>query len=176
MRSIKFPPVGLFITIMIMGTVGAVAQPALIPFTPSGWSGPVVVSNNQLNDTNATSSDFLTTDNLYVSWSIFNSGDADISSTFDVDLYVDGVVSQTLPIAGLPAGYYEFFNNYSIGSLSAGTHQVALVADPGHTLAGVDESTNAYTNTITVAAVILPAPTPQTPANGSAGQFYVPMF
>ena len=164
----------LFAAVTILSGTRTLAGPNLTPFTPPGWSGPVVVANNS-NSTNE-SGDLLTTDTIYADWCVINSGNQDVNTSFDVNLYVDGALSQSWNVPNLPMNSYEYVTGYQIGSLSAGKHKVAVVADAAHVVPGDNESDNSYTNTFTVNPVILPAPTPETPANGSTGQPFVPFF
>lgn len=163
----------LFVLISLLPVFSAVAQPDLIPYTPTGWSDKIVVTTN--SDSSGSSavegSGFLATDTLYVNWCVINNGSSPANSPFYVYLYVDGNFNQQWEVGSLPSGYYEYVNNYPIGSLSAGSHSIEIVADATEVYS---QSPASYTKTISVGAVTLPAPTPLTPTNHSTGQTTVP--
>ncbi len=120
----------------------------LAPYQPPGWSDKIVVSTTNGSTTDSTT--ILPTDTLYIDWAIVNSGTGDITAAFVTKLYVDGVENHSWSLSSLKAGYYATIMSYSLGSLGAGSHQLEIVADPGHTVAGADETNNSYTKTITV--------------------------
>jgi hypothetical protein len=159
---------------MIFSGGAAFAGPNLAPFTPSQWSSPVVVANTANSTTEG--SDLLATDSLYGNWCVINNGNQDINSTFQIYFYLDGVFLQSWAISSLPKNSYEYVTAYPLGQLDVGTHTLAVVADATDVIAENNELDNDYTNTFTVNAVILPAPTPLTPTAGSAGQPAVPFF
>jgi hypothetical protein len=135
--------------------------PDLTPYKPSGWSDKIVVSKTTgttTDDTNLTEND-----TLYVDWAVINQGDADITTTFYVDLYVDGVFKQRFSIASLRKNSSYTSLDYSIGKLSAGTHTIKIVVDATNVIAEKDENNNEYTKTITVSS----APSGQPPSKPS---------
>jgi hypothetical protein len=123
--------------------------PNLTPYKPASWSDKIVVSKT--TGTNTDSGTLYTTDTLYVDAAMANLGNAATSGTFYNYLYVDGVLkrngTRTTP---LPANTYASFADFSIGSLSAGTHKIKLVIDPTGVITESNETDNAYTKTITV--------------------------
>lgn len=135
--------------------------PDLTPYKPSGWSDKIVVSKTTgttTDDTNLTEND-----TLYVDWAVINQGDADITTTFYVDLYVDGVFKQRFSIASLRKNSPTSYSDYSIGKLSVGTHTIKIVVDATNVIAEKDENNNEYTKTITVSS----APSGQPPSKPS---------
>jgi len=157
-------------------TVSNPPQPNLTPYQPSGWSDKIVVATTASSTTDSTS--LTTADTLYVNAAVINDGAAATSVNFNNELYVDGVPTVNwVTIAPLDINSYSYLTTgYSIGQLSAGTHTVELVADYGGVIAESNESDNTYTKTITVSLANLPAPTLDTPANGSTGQTTTPAF
>ena len=158
----------------ILSTISIIAAPSLVPFTPSGWTYPVVVTTapNATGNSAVESSPLFTTNTLYIDFAWINNGST-ASSPFYVYVYVDTNLDGTLLIDAQGPGTYELSVNDSIGMLSAGAHTVAMVVDA----TDVYSSTlSAYTNTITVSLVTLPAPTLSTPINGVTGQYEVPFF
>jgi hypothetical protein len=140
--------------------VGSVA-PNLTPYQPSGWSDKIVVSR----DPNSTvdSTDLTASDSLYVSFAVINDGNAIASGKFDTYLYVDGVYTYDSYYSNLRPTYYTFATNISIGTLSAGTHTLKIVADPLGVIPESDETDNTYTKTIVVGIAGLPDLAPYTP-------------
>ncbi|HEX3717822.1 MAG TPA: NF038122 family metalloprotease [Verrucomicrobiae bacterium] len=159
---------------MILPATTSMAQPNLTPYKPSGWSDKIVVTTNSTSITDT--ANLLTTESLYVDWSIINSGTQNATVTFQVNLYVDGTLANYWSLNGLDVNTYEYVTGYSIGNLTAGTHTVEVVADATDVVPNDNESDNSYTKTITVNAVTLLAPTPETPANAATGQPAVPYF
>ena len=123
-------------------------KPNLKPYQPQGWSDEVVVS--KIPGATTDSGPLYPTDTLYVDFAVINDSDTAISSTFYVDLYVDGVWKNSWPWNSLNAHYYRYIADYSIGSLSAGVHTLKIVADSTHAFDENDEGDNVYSKTITV--------------------------
>ncbi len=124
-------------------------KPDLRPYQPSKWSSPLVVSASSSTATTSTSSKFLDSDNLYVSWAV-ECVNEDVNSSFKLALYVDDSVRQTWSRSSLSDGYFWHVDGYSLGSLSIGTHTLKIVVDSGGTISESNESNNTYTRTITV--------------------------
>jgi hypothetical protein len=125
------------------------ASPNLTPYHPLGWSDKIVVS--KVAGTNTDSSPLATTDTLYVDWAVVNDGSAATSSSFYTSLYVDGVQKATWHTdLSLDPDYYMYAEDYSIGSLNAGTHDIKIVADATGAIAESNEADNEYTKTITI--------------------------
>jgi murein DD-endopeptidase MepM/ murein hydrolase activator NlpD len=129
--------------------VTSCAQPNLTPYQPSGWSDKIVVSKT--TGTNTDSSPLYTTDTLYVDWAVINNGTAATTTTYYTTLYVDGVARQSWPTSPPhnPNSYVSV-TDYSIGTLSAGTHTIKIVTDATGVVAESNEGDNEYTKTITV--------------------------
>jgi len=123
-------------------------QPNLAPYKPSSWSDKIVVSNVTGTTTDATP--LSPTDTIYIDWAVENNGTAVVSSAFSTTLYLDGVEKETWTTSSLEPEYYANIKDYSLGSLSAGAHQITIVADSGNTVVETNENDNSYTKTITV--------------------------
>ena len=129
--------------------VTSCAQPNLTPYQPSGWSDKIVVSKT--TGTNTDSSPLYTTDTLYVDWAVINNGTAATTTTYYTTLYVDGVARQSWPTSPPHnPNFYVSVTDYSIGTLSAGTHTIKIVTDATGVVAESNEGDNEYTKTITV--------------------------
>jgi len=123
--------------------------PNLTPYRPATWSDKIVVSTT--TGTNTDSSALKDTDTLYVDWAVANDGDASTTTTFNSYLYIDGVLKQigSTPSPLNPTGY-AYIQDYSPGSLSAGSHTLEIVADATSVIPESNESDNRYTKTINV--------------------------
>ncbi len=127
-------------------------KPNLTPYQASGWSDKIVVANTTGSHTD---SDPLTTaDNLYVNWAAINNGSVATSTGFSAALYLDSVLKKTWNANALPSNYYAYVTDYSLGSLSVGTHTLRIVADYGHVVTESNENDNEYTKTITVVQAV----------------------
>ncbi len=132
-------------------TSTTVRQPNLTPYQPAGWSDRIVVS--KVPGTMTDGVPLYDTDILYIDWAVINSGSAATSAGFYTELDVDGVlVHQGYTDPPLNPGSWVFVSDYSIGSLSAGTHVIRMVADSTGVVNESDEGDNAYTKTIVVAS------------------------
>src|SRR6266849_46721 len=157
---------GAKLVMLILATISAPslkALPNLTPYQPSGWSDKIVVSRATGNNTD--SAGLTTADTLYVDWAVINNGNAAVANTFYTYLYVDGVYktywSTTPP---LDANYFTTVIDYSIGTLSAGTHTITITTDYTGAIAESNEGDNSYTKTITVSNPSLPNLTPYQPS------------
>jgi uncharacterized repeat protein (TIGR02543 family) len=131
--------------------------PNLTPYQPPGWSDKIVVTNKTGCTSSACtdSSPLYTTDTLYVDWAVINMGSAATLTTFYTQLKVDGVSRNSWytnpPLNAYPnSTSWVFASDSSIGSLSAGTHTIKIVADSANVIAESNEADNEYTKTITV--------------------------
>ena len=135
-------------------SINVTTPPNLTPTQPQDWSDKIVVSKVQ--DTHIDSSGLKASDSLYVDFAVINSGGSPVTESFRVNLFVDARLWQTFssnrsPSRPLMANYYTYWSDYSIGSLSSGTHTLRIVADPENSISESNESDNEYTKTITVA-------------------------
>ena len=128
------------------------ALPNLTPYKPTYFSDKIVVSRTAGNYTDSPS--LTTADTLYLDWAVINSGDV-AAGAFYTYLYVDGVYKTYGYAVSLGANTYTYWNDYSIGSLSAGTHTISITADATYAVTESNESDNSYTKTITVGSPIL---------------------
>ncbi len=89
-------------------------------FTPSGWSAPVILTTNSASTTYGTNS-INSTNTLYVSWAVINTGST-TASNLVIDIFVDGLVVHQVGGTGFnlpgPGGETQVANT-SIGTLSA---------------------------------------------------------
>lgn len=120
----------------------------LLPYKPVGWDDKLVLST--VTGTNTSAAAICEGQNIYLDYSIFNNGNAAISETFYVRLYVDGVAKATWTKAGIGANTYYTIQDYSVGTLSAGTHTFKITADVLNNVDETSETDNEYTRTFSV--------------------------
>ena len=114
-----------------------VQQPNVTPYQPTGWSDKIVVSN--VMRTNIDSVPLYNTDPLYVDWAVINNGTSSASG-YSIQLYVDGALLNTWSSCPLlKANASWSIKDYSIGSLSIGTHTIKVAV-----------ANNEYTKTINI--------------------------
>jgi hypothetical protein len=119
----------------------------LVPYTPAGWSAPVVVSTTA--GTQVDSPTISSSQPLFASYAVANDGSLPTTVTFYNDLLLDGGLLQRFYSSPpLNAGNYVYFKDFAFGPLAAGTHTLELVSDATLTL-GVSKN---YTKTFTVAS------------------------
>ena len=140
--------------------------PDLAPFTPLGWSGPLVVST--LANATTTATTISTANTVNIDWAFINRGDADITAQFTTELLLDGTQIQTwsatLP---LPESYYTFVTDFSLGKLSAGSHTITVIANYLNQVSESNDDNNTETYTFTVTPPGLPDLAPYTPTGWS---------
>lgn len=138
----------------------------LTPFTPLGWSGPLVVSTLQGQTTTATT--ISTANTIYIDWAFINSGNTDITTPFQFELLLDGTRVQTWSaLVPLDQSFYTYVTDFSLGSLSAGSHTVQVIADYLNQLTLGARSITSETFTFAVAPPGPPELEPFTPAGWS---------
>ena len=127
-------------------------------YTPSGRSGPLVVSTEQGDTTTATT--ITTTSTIYIDWAFINQGNASIDTTFHTELLLDGKQVTTW-YTNPPLGptIYAFVTDFRLGLLTAGSHTVTVVANYLDEVTESDQTNNTESYTFTVTAPPPPAPT-----------------
>ena len=136
----------------------AFALPDLTPYTPSGWSSQVVARTTTgcTSTACAASSSFTTSNTIYINWAVANNSSTAISTTFYTALYIDGTLKQTWSTPSLLANYFAYVTDYSIGTLSAGSHTIEIRTDTTSAIAESNESNNTYSFTLTVSTATVP--------------------
>jgi hypothetical protein len=125
------------------GTWTAPPRVNLTPYTPSGWSNPVVPSD--VTGTHTTGK-LIAGQPTYIDWAVTNNGDADITGPVIYELRIDGVAQKRWQSDGLKQGFYSFNEDYGV-TLSAGSHTITIVADPDNAIAETNENDNSFTFT-----------------------------
>jgi len=145
-KKISYIPVPVSYDIILRKTTG----PNLTPYKPSGWADKIVISNHP-GDNDDSPLDF--TDTLYVDWAVINNGAAATEDTFYTHLYVDEILKATwYTNHPMEPGWYAYVSDFSIGSLSPGSHTIKTVAYTENQITETDESDNEYQRTINIAA------------------------
>ena len=118
----------------------------LKPYTPSGWYGPLVISEDLNDTTQAPPGNFSTAaaDTQYVHWAIINEGSDTITDTFYTYLYREDSFIASWYTAGLQPNYYAYVKNYPIHESTDGTYTYKITADPNDTIGETDETDNSY--------------------------------
>src|SRR5262249_35022295 len=88
---------------------------------------------------------------------------------FTNELYLDGVLQASFVVnSSIPSGFYATYQDYTLGSLSAGLHSLRIKVDSANNIVESNESDNEYIKNITVlgAPVITNQPLSQTVTQG----------
>lgn len=120
----------------------------LTPYKPSEWSDKIVVSKTTGTTTDSTP--LYTTDTLYIDLAVENNGTSTVSKTFNITLYVDGKENKSWSKTSLTTTAYASVIDYSIGNLSAGTHNIKIKVDSTNVVSETNENDNEYTKTIII--------------------------
>src|SRR5436305_993759 len=106
----------------------ALALPNLAPYLPAGWSDKIVVSKTTGTRTDSTG--LTTADTLYLDWAVSNAGSAATGVRFNTELYLDGALQATwFTDPPLSSNFFVTVDDYSLGTLSAGTHILRVKTD-----------------------------------------------
>lgn len=150
------------------------ALPNLQPYKPGDWGDQIVVKNSTVTapigtQLSADDSPLYDSDDLYVGVCMANVGSAG-ATNINLKIYVDDTQVSSLDYSSLDAGYYVYWYNVSIGTLSIGTHSVKMVIDESSQITESNESDNQYTKSITIQHLAgTPLITSITPSTVSAG-------
>ena len=134
-------------TIYIQG----VQKPNLTPYLPQGWPDKIIVS--RVSGSRTDDSPLLSTDTLYIDWAVVNDSQVNITTSFYISLYLDGVLQFSWPINALQAGYYLYLDDFVLNPLGPGAHTLTIVADSTSALGETNEGDNQYTKTIYIQSV-----------------------
>lgn len=134
----------------VLFDVVADTQPAdLGPFTPAGWSGPVVIADapNMVID----AAEIDETEIVYINFAFANFGPGD-AGPFDVWVTLnDGPPAEFEVSAGLAAGFFiDGVDLLTAGPLPAGEYTVSVSLDPLDSVVETDELNNMFSSTFTV--------------------------
>jgi hypothetical protein len=120
----------------------------LRPYKPSGWSDSIVVAT--VADSKIDSRPLLSTDPLFISWGVQNSGNAPVTFAFRTSLYLNDELLHTWRTSDLPESSYATVLNHVISALRPGAHKLTLVADSQNEIEESSEFDNRYDKWIVV--------------------------
>jgi subtilisin len=153
--------------ILVCRSARAQSLPNLTPYQPAGWWDKMIVSNVPGSKTDTLP--LKSTDTIYVSWAVINSGTAPTAARFYVKLFVDGIETNAwYQDPPLYPGYYLYKTDYPLGPLSAGFHTLRIVADATGFINESAEYDNEYSKTILVVNPDHPDLAPYAPPGWSA--------
>jgi hypothetical protein len=153
-------------TIMVI-QLATIFYPNLYAYKPDGWSDKIVV--NKIKDTFSDLTTITTNDDLFCYCAYSNDNVVDITTSFKIEIYLDGQKKWTILKESLLKKDYNWSGNFSIGTLSSGTHKIKMVIDPENTISESNENDNVYEKTIQVNAVTLSLSADQINLNYSSG-------
>lgn len=124
--------------------------PNLVPYLVQGWTEPIVVADRLggLQDTRP----IYDNQDLYVSWVVANTGDADINTEFMTRLLLNGQVLTNWSRISLPAHIWNSREGHFLGRLPAGAHRFRMEIDATGAITESSENDNIFEKTITVQA------------------------
>jgi PKD repeat protein len=114
--------------------VGQPGQPDLVPYPRVGRQDPVIISSVPGTSTNGT---LYAGQQIFIDWGIKNIGNADINTSYYVDLDIDNQPFIHSSFTGLSAGALSGFDDWGLTWNISGWHTVNLIVDPEN---GVSES------------------------------------
>jgi M6 family metalloprotease-like protein len=125
------------------------AVPNLVPFQPSGWSDEIVVSKSI--GTSTDDATLAATDTLYLDWAAINNGGTATQARFYTQIFVDGTLRATwYTDPPLSSSSHTFAQDYSLGTLTCGTHSISITVDTTLAIAESNEADNQYARSVTV--------------------------
>jgi hypothetical protein len=133
---------------------GTDSLPNLVPYTPSGWSGPIVCST----DPDTIAEDTLVAGKpYYISWAVANFGSADVTDTFHV-VILDTTfgVFQAWAVPSLPQGSYVSVKGFCDTVFAPGSYQFYCSADFWSAIVESDETDNDSSETYCWATEVKP--------------------
>lgn len=139
----------LFSWVMVLvsaGTSPATAQtptgtPNLAPYTPSGWSFPIVPSSVQGTNTVNT---LYTGQPTYIDLAMINNGTSRAWGKAYICLYLDGVEIGQWYASHLRPNYYATVIDWSYTVNNAGTHTLRIVVDCTNRISESNENDNSW--------------------------------
>ena len=126
--------------------------PNFVFYQVSGWPSPAFLTSSSSGTSSKTS--FKQGDPLFLRYAYINSGKVASASALSVDLYYDGTLLNTkTDEAGLDVGDgHSRWNELLSGNMSAGTHTVRIVLNPGQMIAESNYADNERTISFAVEA------------------------
>lgn len=120
----------------------------LVPYKPLGWSDAIVVSKKQ--GTNRDTRKITRKNKIFLDFAVINNSDMDITTSFSIDLFVNEAYWDSFRIDSVLKMYYIYFEDYLLGKLPPGFHQIKLIADSKNEIFETDENDNIFIKNIEV--------------------------
>ena len=124
--------------------------PDLVPYTPPGWSGPLVASPYPGSTTEGSLSLSVPT---YVRYSLENQGLSSIRVPVWVHLFLDDILVEVVffrsSIVQNPLARAEWDGLYEVVRVTPGDHTLKMVVDPANLVAESDETNNVFETRLT---------------------------
>jgi hypothetical protein len=117
-------------------------------YTPSGWDYPIVLSS--VTGTHTVGPDLVEEQPLYIDFAFINL-DADITTGFYYDLFIDGSWETYGYMSSLGANYYVTVSDYMV-TLTEGDHEICTVLDLDGFITESNEDDNEYCKIYTIAS------------------------
>jgi|GEM_PF-3107470 len=116
--------------------------PDITFFTPTGWSGPAVLSTTP--GTTTSSATFTDTDTLYLDFAVINAGGDMPSGGISVRATLDGSIpiSVPTPLPGLSSGDTDLKLDSTLGPLTPGNHTILIELDHINSITEQSETNN----------------------------------
>ena len=156
-------------------TVTSAALPDLVPYQPTGWSAPLVVSTT--SGVFTTAATITSSQTLYIDSAMFNNGPGTAATGIKNEVLIDGIVVSTWTTNGAtPTNYYAHDDNVQVNPLTAGKHVVKFITNYDDAIPESNTGNNSYTLNVTVtgtlsAPLITMQPTNQAGTTGSTITF-----
>lgn len=133
-----------------VGTTILTRLPDLVPYTPPGWSGPLVVSPYSGSTMDAPLSLSVPS---YVRYSVENQGLSSVQLPVWVHLFLDDILVETVlwdtSIVQNPLVRPEWDGLYEVVRLTPGDHTLKMVVDPANLVVESDETNNVFETRLT---------------------------
>ena len=126
----------------------------LEPLYKDGWSTPIVATNQKCtNSTCAGSGHYSTSDTIYLSFAVENSGEEDLNNltNMKIKISIDNTKSEYISINSNSINQTKWnWQNIKLSNLSVGKHTIKMKIDTENIIPETDESNNEYTYTFTI--------------------------
>jgi hypothetical protein len=119
----------------------------LVPFTPGGWTAPLVPHHNFYVSGPLAVPGILYPgpgSQTYFSLGMYNNGESNFSDLMGIDASLDGKVFYTVPLGGASPFMQYTRINFGQQGIPGGRHMIGMLVDAGETIPETNETNNAY--------------------------------
>ncbi|MCH8205394.1 MAG: hypothetical protein IH956_00120 [Chloroflexi bacterium] len=142
----------------------APVPPNLVPFAPTNWDAPLVVSAAPAIFTEfppVGGGPYFTDVEMYVHWAIKNDSAGEVGQGFEIGISVDGTLVMTMPVSSMAAQGVVRKLSQPFTFTGTGPHVLALIVDLNNVVAETNENDNLYSFIgLFAQATTTPSPTP----------------